>query len=295
MQKTLIIASTTVDMILNTPSIPLSGEDVNISSVEYRIGGCGYNVFKAMLKQDCQAILCSPVGKGIYGGMVLKQFKAEGIEPFYLSDEENGCCFCLVEPDGERSFLSYHGAEYLFNDSCMEKIKYLDADNIYISGIDLEDPKGITGINLIKYIYDDDKFGLYFAPGNRINYIQEKRMDLILRRRDKNGLGPFLHLNEREALSFSGMKTVREAALFLSDRTCNSLVITLGEQGSYCLPVNSTLGEIIPPFPVKAVNSTGAGDTHFGSLIALIKKGYSLKDACYEANKIAAIFVSVQQ
>jgi hypothetical protein len=44
-------------------------------------------------------------------------------------------------------------------------------------------------------------------------HINRERMKMLLGRRDRKGRGPFLHLNETEAKSFSGMSSLKEAAL----------------------------------------------------------------------------------
>ena len=67
MKQILVIGSTVVDILLNIPFIPRPGEDVNITASEYRIGGCAYNVYKTLTLFDSPALLCSPVGSGVFG------------------------------------------------------------------------------------------------------------------------------------------------------------------------------------------------------------------------------------
>ena len=108
MKQTLVIGSTVVDVLLRIPSLPQQGEDINIVSSEYSIGGCAYNVYKTLRLYDSPALLCSPVGSGIYGRMVRERLEQEGLLPIASLDLENGCCYCLVESNGERTFLSHH-------------------------------------------------------------------------------------------------------------------------------------------------------------------------------------------
>ena len=78
MKQTLVIGSTVVDVLLDIPLIPRPGEDVNITSLEYSIGGCAYNVYKALTLFDSPALLCSPVGSGVFGRMVREHLEKEG-------------------------------------------------------------------------------------------------------------------------------------------------------------------------------------------------------------------------
>ena len=68
------------------------------------------------------------------------------------------------------------------------------------------------------------------------------------------------------------------------------VVTTLGAKGCR---IRST-GEIVPAPPVKAVDSTGAGDTFNGVLAVRLAEGASLRDACIAANAAAAQSVAVR-
>jgi len=285
MKQTLVIGSTVIDVLLNLPVLPRRGEDINLTAQEYRVGGCAYNVYKTLKLLKSQALLCSPVGTGVYGRMVREHFEKEGIQTFVSLEEENGCCYCLIEPDGERSFLSLHGAEYLFSPFWMKNIDFSLFDAVFICGLEVEEA---AGKELIDFVYEHPGFELYFAPGPRIKQIPAERMERLLERRDKNQKGPFLHLNEKEALSFSNKNTVEEGAEFLAGKTGNSVVITLGQRGSYCLSKPGAAGLYISGFPVKALDTVGAGDAHCGALIACLKEGMDLTEACRTANKIGA-------
>jgi len=291
MKQTLVIGSTVVDVVLSIPEIPGRGEDVNITGLKYRIGGCAYNVFMALKLFNSPALLCSPAGSGFYGDMVRDHLSKDGLKPLVNLDEKNGCCFCLVEPDGERSFLSHHGAEYLFSRSWVENLDFSQTGSVFICGLEIEDQ---SGDEIIDFVYEHPDLELYFATGPRINHIPGKRMEKLLCRRDSRGKGPFLHLNKNEAFDFSGKYVLEDAADFLAGITGNSLVITLGEQGAYCLSGAGNKGFYAPSFSVEVVDTVGAGDAHCGALIACIKNGLSLEEACLEANKIGAAVAGIR-
>jgi sugar/nucleoside kinase (ribokinase family) len=291
MKQTLVIGSTVVDVVLSLPRLPQQGEDINIGPPVCRLGGCAYNVFKTLRFFRIPALLCSPVGSGLYGRMVEERLAAEGIEPFVRLEAENGCCYCLVEADGERSFLSWHGAEYVFSRSWMEKQDYSQIDSIFICGIELEEP---TGDELLEFVLEHPELDLYFAPGPRIVRIPRRRMERLLGRRGARG-GPFLHLNEREACGFSGKAGVEGAAAALADMTRTGLVITQGERGCYCRERGAAAGFFVPGAASKAVDTVGAGDAHCGALIAALKQGKGLGEACGTANEIGALVAGMRE
>ncbi|MDR0496983.1 MAG: PfkB family carbohydrate kinase [Treponema sp.] len=291
MFQTLVIGSTVVDVLINIPVLPGRGEDVNTTSVAYSIGGCAYNVYRILQLMKSPAMLCSPVGTGIYGRMVKEQLERESLSPFVRLEEENGCCFCLVEPDGERSFISYHGAEYRFSKSWMKNIDFSKTNSVYICGIEVEDP---DGNEIVEFVCEHPELELYFAPGPRITQIPHERMEALLSHRDSKGKGPFFHLNENETLRFTGKRRLKEGAEFIAEKTESGVVVTLGERGCYCLSKAGEKGNYIPGFPARVIDTVGAGDAHCGAVIASLKEGMTLEDACLRANKTGAAVAGVQ-
>ena len=50
----------------------------------------------------------------------------------------------------------------------------------------------------------------------------------------------------------------------------------------------------IPSFPVRAIDGTGAGDGHIGTILSCLYKGYSLKRALSIASAVSAAIVQVE-
>ncbi|MGI5172217.1 carbohydrate kinase family protein [Treponema sp. OMZ 840] len=296
MKEILVIGSTVADVIIHIDELPRRAEDVHVIDQKLQLGGCAYNVASAIRKSGVPCTLCSPVGTGAYGDFVRKALKENGIPIFTdVEDKDNGCCYCFIDKTGERTFMSWHGAEYVFNPDWMDKADVLSADSIYICGLEVEEP---TGEILVRWLEDTfeqcshtDDSGvrsfnkcLYFAPGPRLCRIPLERMERLF------ALNPFLHLNEEEALSFTGARDIEHAAHNLAGATKNTVVITLGKNGVYCLE-DGINGYTVPSAPVCVRNTNGAGDAHMGSLIAALKKGKTLSEALKEANEAAAALV----
>jgi sugar/nucleoside kinase (ribokinase family) len=117
-------------------------------------------------------------------------------------------------------------------------------------------------------------------------------MERLLARRGAKG-GPFLHLNEAEAAGFSGKSDVEAAADVLAKMTGNGLVITLGERGCYCREKDADAGFFVPGAAARVIDTVGAGDAHCGALIAGLKQGRGLREACGIANKIGAAVAGI--
>ena len=285
MKKTLVIGSTVADVIINVPRFPAPAGDANILSETVKLGGCAFNVSETLRAEGVPYTLCSPVGAGAYGDFVAGELAKRGLPCFIrLPDVPNGCCYCIVDEGGERTFLSRHGAEYLFCREWMTEEVCAGADSAYVCGIDLEDP---AGDEIVGFLQSREWPKLFFAPGSRFAHIPQGRLAAIF------ALCPLLHLNEAEALLFTGEKDAMSAARALNSKTQNAVIVTLGERGAYCLPAEGA-GALLPAVKAAVKDTIGAGDAHCGAVIASLKKGASLEAAVERANRVAAAVVSVR-
>ena len=125
MARLLFIGSTVADVVLRTPCLPVTGQDVNLLSQRVSLGGCAYNAFHtARLTGQADCTLFSPIGSGVWGDFVRHALAERGVVSAAPQvDEPNGCCYCLVEPDGERTFLCEHGAEYRFRAEWFDSLR----------------------------------------------------------------------------------------------------------------------------------------------------------------------------
>ena len=111
----MIIGSTCVDIIINIDHLPKTEENIHPSGQSLALGGCAYNVASMVKQFGVPVTLISPVGTGFYGEFVAKELeKTDFRSPSMYPARKTDVCYCLVEAGGERTFMSYHGAEYTF-------------------------------------------------------------------------------------------------------------------------------------------------------------------------------------
>src|SRR5262249_29498506 len=79
----------------------------------------------------------------------------------------------------------------------------------------------------------------------------------------------------------------REAAGRLLDGGVRRAIVTLGENGA--LVASKEGMTVVLPFPVRPVDTTGAGDAFIGSLAVFLAEGHGELEAVSRANLYAAL------
>ena len=285
MKKIFVIGSTVVDMIINVDHLPTTKADIHISSQTASMGGCAYNVSDTIRNFGTPNVLFSPVGSGIYGDFVRNGLRKKGlISPIPPVDMDNGCCYCFVEESGERTFVSYHGAEYLIQSQWLEEIDVEDVHSVYICGLEIEET---TGENIVKWLEKHPQLPVFFAPGPRIMRIEPALLNRLYK------LNPIMHLNDDEIKEYFATEDVESAMYKMYDLTQNTVIVTLGPKGAAWY--DGVAVQNVPAVKVETVVDTiGAGDIHVGAVMAGLYNGKTMAQAITDANKVAAAVVGVK-
>lgn len=282
LKRILILGSAVIDVIVTIDRLPLAGEDIPGLQKGMLVGGCAFNVSKILDGLQIPHDLCVPVGQGMYADRIREALHESGHEVLIEDDrEDNGYCLSLVEKDGERTFISIDGIETKWQDGWLERFHAADYDYLYASGYGFQDGNS-SGEVLLRFLGGkkaDAK--LILDPGPRLlgKQFEEKLLQL----------GPILEMNQAEAKAMGQSENVCQAAENLHRRTGQPVIITMGQAGTLLHTTEEE--EIIPTVPVKAIDTIGAGDSHTAGFIAALASGKSLREACREANHIAASVV----
>lgn len=286
MKKSLIIGAAFVDVIMNVAQMPTSGGDVTAKLKSYNVGGCAFNVYGAIRHYSGAkyADLFIPIGKGQYSEMVRQAMKDSKI-PILLEDDhkDNGWDLCLVEPSGERSFITVPGIEQDWQDEWFTRINLADYKYFYVSGYEMEDVKSANLLLDHLEQRDADSYVLFDASP-RISHIDPAIIGRLMSR------GVIINANEDEIGFLSKKDTLEEQARDVFNRTGEPVLVTLGAKGTYLYDDHG--GRVIGSSKVEnVVNTIGAGDTHCGGVIAGLLKGMSFDEACQVGNELSAAVI----
>ena len=240
-----------------------------------------FNVVSVLHALGQKVDFISPVGTGVYGDFVRAELEKLGIQSPISVAGANGCCYCFIESDGERSFLSDHGVEYSFQKEWLQSLEQKRYGFIYLCGLEVEEP---TGMELIQFVSKLEG-QVIFAPGPRSLLIPKDRLEAIY------DLQPILHLNEAEAKAFSACEEIAGATKKLYQRTGQLVIVTLGEKGA--IAYDGRFYEV-DGFPTKVLDTVGAGDSHLGAFLAASLKWLDVEDALTFANRLASMVVATK-
>lgn len=288
MKKALLIGSLSTDVTLMIDHLPKVEEDVNVHGQNMRPGGCIFNIASVFRVKHVPFELSYVLGTGIYAKFLEEELEKRNMKTGYRSDEENGVCYCLVDRDGNRTFLAVHGAEYHFKEEMFTSLDPSQYGVAYAGGIDIEEETGIHIITCLEHMYACG-VPVVFAPGPRIACIEKDKMERLL------ALHPILHMNLREGGALvkrvgGGCTAADDVVHALHAMTREIVVITDGGQPlTYC----DKAGKIyhLSVEKAKQVDGTGAGDCHVGTLLCGLLEKKDLHEILKEANCMSAAVI----
>lgn len=283
MKNVLVIGSTCVDVILRVDHLPRTEENIHPQSQRFAIGGCAYNVANILGRAGADMTFITPVGrKGVFGPFVREALAPLGyVTMIDLPDGQNGCCYCFVEKNGERTFASVHGAEYTFDSAWMTPYEGKAFDYGYVCGLEVEEH---TGEKLVRWLESAQIGTIVYAPGPRGVRVKKELTDRLY------ALHPVLHVNAGEARALSGCDDLDGALRALHAKTGNTVIATMGADGVRCIE-NGGIYTVAGTPADHVVDTIGAGDSHAGATLLGLCRGMTLKDSLAMANGVSAAVV----
>jgi len=273
-KRVVSFGSALVDIMAFLPALPPRGGDVLATDALESIGAV-LNIETASARMGLPTVHAGSIGDGPHSQELLKLFANEGIEfgGHTFAGKDLGFCFTMVEPDGERTFVTHSGAEAYWSSEHLANLKLRPTDAVYLAGYDMVYPTSRQV--LTDWLLSDQLNGaaLFFDPGPLVSDLAPEVVEYL------RSEAFCITANEREFEVMPSLATDR--ALF---------VRRLGSGGSEFWECGQLRAKA-PGTPVTPVDSTGAGDVHTGTLIAMLAAGKSWAAALEIANSAAAYCV----
>jgi ribokinase len=284
MSAIIVIGSSNTDMVIKSKKLPAPGETLLGGTFLMNPGGKGANQAVAASRLGGNVTFVTKTGNDLFGSEAKDLFEKEKINTRYLiKDEKNpsGVALIIVDENGENSIVVASGSNgtlsaYDISDDVYKTMK----NDIFL--MQLEIP-----LSTVEFVAEKA-----FSSGNRVILNPAPARNL------PDNLLKCLFLitpNETEAEILTGVKvtnatTANEAAKELHLKGVKNVIITMGGSGAFLSTGSYT--KLVPVVPVKAVDTTAAGDVFNGALAVAISEGKELYDAVVFANKAAGISVT---
>lgn len=281
-----VIGAAFGDIILHLDALPQSGSDVPARDGGRQIGGCAFNVARALSRLELFPVNAIPVGNGDWGQAVAQKMALENL-PVLLRHptHDNGWCLALVEADKERTFITIEGCEQHWTDELLAQIPLPNDAIIYVSGYELAS----EALRQWLHAQAEDKT-LFVDFGPRLGDLDIRFIQALLRKR------PVLTLNRDELRVLCARlydrdgATLDDATRLASDWQLRA-ICRFDKDGAWVVEPDAQ-PQHIPAYRVQVHDTIAAGDSHCAGTIAGLACGMDLRQATRLGNQVAAIVVS---
>ncbi|GLS22141.1 sugar kinase [Labrys miyagiensis] len=287
--RLLSVGSIIADVRIDVPILPPRGGDVLGSGASISAGG-GFNILAAAARNGLKAAFGGQHGNGPYGERIRAALQSEGIEALMPASRmaDSGFCVVLVEPDGERTFVTSPGVEARPGTMALSEIALGPADALFVSGYDLCYPDlGPAIADWIAVL--PTSAWVMVDPGPLVTDIPVAIMAAVFARVD------VFTLNRREAGLLSQRQDMSAGAAVILRRLRSDALLVIRDGPAGCWLFGGRFGaegRHVPAPIVRMVDSTGAGDAHTGVFLASLAAGHDFLEAARRANAAAAFAVT---
>jgi len=284
----LLLGDAIIDTIMPISEFPTPGRDGLASTIKVEIGGAVVNSAIVLENLGQSTILMSSIGDDIWADYIMRNLSERNINVIHLirkTGSTTGLTFIIVTPDGERTMFSHRGANILINANDINENIFRNAGILHISGYGLiQSPQ-----------YDAVMQAIQFAKKFNVDISLDTGLEPVLQ--NPEGLRSLLPLisifisGPQEVKLLLNSSSPEKAADDLLAFGIKEVAIMMGNRGS--LLADREQQYPIPVFPVKTVDSTGAGDSFTAGLLYGWVHKLSLKASATLASVLGALAVTV--
>lgn len=282
--KVCVFGSFNFDMVARVSRFPHPGESLVANSSMTSAGGKGANQATAAFRSGANVHYIGKIGEDTFGQFARRHLKSVGLNAVTLLTTDKvptgNALIYVAEGEAENMIAVDPGANMTVTDEeiaqCAPAIGCADVVLVQLEN-------NLSSIEQVIAVGRENGAFVMLnpAPWQEIDDALLKKVDLVTP-------------NATEAWLMTGCKvtdyeSAGKAADILHGRGCERVIITMGSKGA--LLSESAGKTVIPCFPSRPCDTTGAGDAFNGALAARLANGDSMKDATRFASAFAAVSV----
>lgn len=270
------VGSINVDHVYGVDHFVRPGETLASSTYAVFAGGKGFNQSIALARAGATTRHAGSIGKD--APWMLQRLKDEGVDVTHVkvTDAATGHAIIQVIPSGENAIVLHGGANLILSESDIAH-----ALQSCIPGDYLLLQNEVSAVAAAIRGGKEHGLKVVFNPAPMNQAIRQYPLDLV----------DIFILNETEAEHLTGSTTLDGVRIAMSRQFPQAAtVLTLGSQGAAYFDAGNFIRQ--PALAVKAVDTTGAGDTFTGFYLAELMRGASPSEALALGCRAAAICVT---
>ncbi|MET8677644.1 ribokinase [Streptomyces sp. NPDC004647] len=282
----LVVGSANADLVIGVDRRPAAGETVLGSDLAVHPGGKGGNQSVAAARLGARTALLARVGDDAHGRLLLDAQRAAGVDTagVLVGGAPTGVALITVDPSGDNSIVVSPGANARLTPDDVRDAGALFAAARVVS-LQLEIPPDTVAAAVRTSAEAGARVVLNPSPPAPLPDGVPALCDPLV-------------VNEHEARfllsddpAAAGSSTPEAWAAALLARGPRSVVVTLGAEGALVATADGSSVRVPSP-PVRAVDTTGAGDAFTGALGWRLGAGDDLETAVRFAVRVGAAAVT---
>ncbi|MDQ1531144.1 MAG: hypothetical protein QOE37_1249, partial [Microbacteriaceae bacterium] len=246
--RVLSLGNAVVDLVAAVPRLPDRGGDL-LASGGLVPGGSGLLALSAARAVGVRAAFAGRVGTGPFGDLLRAAFAERGVDLLLprVEEADSGVAITLLEPDGERTFVTLRGAEAAA--PLLDRVEAGPGDLVHVSGYALlERGRAEEVLRFLRAL--PASVPLLLDPGPLGDRVDATTMDALVERAD------WWSGTAAEAAAATAEPDPERAAAALARRTRSGAVVRMGPAG--CVVALDDDAPVTVPAPsVVALDTNG--------------------------------------
>jgi len=287
-EEIIVLGDVNVDIIARVQSWPKPGGECLANRVQLHCGGVGANCALALRRWGISPCLVACVGRDYLGGTLLKRVAKNGVDVRFVqrtSKATTGLLYINVTPDGQRTFFGSRGANRLVRRQATGSAVLRHATAACLMGYSFLDPAPEAAARQILRVVQARGGWVSLDVGMEPSGKIPEKILRVMKQVD------LLFVSSEEAAALTGKRDPQESFARLRKLGARQVVMKLGKRG--CLILEDGQVRQVPPFTVRAVDSTGAGDAFTAAFLQARLRSWPIADAAVAANAAGAAAASV--
>ncbi len=244
-------------------------------------GGSAANVAVGASRLGVKSEFVGVIGFDTFGRVLLEELEHEGVDVRHvkvITTVNSGLTLVAVNKRGQVMMFGYTGASDMLFPSDLNERCISSAEHVHITGLSFD-----TALVAAK-MAREAKVTVSFDPGRLMSRAGITGLAPILRNVDQ------ILLNHEEAKELTGKTNLDDVAKILFKTGPKTVIIKKGADGVFAATPDSRLN--VPVFPIKVVDTTGAGDAFSSGFITAQLEGKNLEDSVKFANATANLKIT---